>query len=129
MNQLRIILDKSVVFGLNNLEIDSLDRYFFQIVPSILTNEILADLSKEVEQPTIANQIARHSYRISGTRGLTPNYLPLLIDSLVGSEIPMDGRYLPAGEIAVQSELGLGTKIETPFEDETINRWERKEFT
>jgi hypothetical protein len=129
MNQLRIILDKSVVFGLNNLEVDSLDRYFFQIVPSILTNEILADLSKEAEQPTIANQIASHSYRISGSRGLTTNYLPLLIDSLLGFEIPMDGRYLPAGEMAVQSELGLGTKIETPFEDETINRWERKEFT
>jgi len=129
MNQLRIILDKSVVFGLNNLEIDSLDRYFFQIIPSILANEILADLTKEADEPAIANRIAGHSYRISGTRGLTPNYQPLLINSLLGFEIPMDGRYLPVGESAVKSELGLGMKIDTQFEDETIARWERKNFT
>ena len=49
MHGLRIVLDKSVVFGLHNLEVDSLDRYFFQIVPNILTSEILADLAKEAE--------------------------------------------------------------------------------
>lgn len=129
MNQLRIILDKSVVYGLNNLEIDSLDRYFFQIVPPILTNEILSDLTKESEEPAIANKIAGNSYRISGIRGLTPNYHPLLVNSLIGFEIPMDGRYLPAGETAIRSELGLGTKISTELEDETIARWERKDFT
>ena len=130
MNQLRIILDKSVVYGLNNLEIDSLDRYFFQIVPPILTNEILSDLTKEADQPTITNRIAGNSYRISGVRGLTPNYHPLLIDSLLGFEIPMDGRHLPAGESAITSEDGsLGMKIDTPLEDETIARWERKDFT
>lgn len=53
---LNIILDKSVVFGLNNAEADSLDRYFFQIVPPILTNEILADLAKEAETPTIKDR-------------------------------------------------------------------------
>jgi hypothetical protein len=46
MRGLRIILDKSVVYGLNNSEADSLDRYFFQIVPHILANEILAELTK-----------------------------------------------------------------------------------
>ena len=129
MNQLRIILDKSVVHGLSNSEIDSLDRYFFQIVPPILTIEILSDLTKETGEPAIATRIAGHSYRISGTRGLTPNYHPLLVNSLLGFEIPMDGRYLPAGESAVKSELGLGTKINTQLEDETIARWERKNFT
>ena len=47
MRGLRIILDKSVVYGLNNFEVDSLDRYFFQVVPHILADEILADLTKQ----------------------------------------------------------------------------------
>jgi hypothetical protein len=47
MRGLRIILDKSVVVKLNNFEVDSLDRHFFQIVPSILKEEILADLTKD----------------------------------------------------------------------------------
>lgn len=45
---LRITLDKAVVFGLGKAEADSLNRYFFQIVPPILIYEILTDLSKEI---------------------------------------------------------------------------------
>lgn len=129
MNHLRIILDKSVVYGLSNLQVESLDRYFFQIIPPILQNEILADLTKEAEEPTALSRIAGNSYRISGNRGLTPNYHHLLANSLLGFEIPMDGKYLPAGESAIRSENGkLGLRIDTPLEDETIVRWERKDF-
>jgi hypothetical protein len=45
MRGLKIILDKSRIYGLNNSEVDSLDRYFFQIVPHMLANEILTDLT------------------------------------------------------------------------------------
>lgn len=130
MNHLRLIPDKSVVFGLKNLEIDSLDRYFFVIVPPILTSEILADLSKEAEDPRAINRIAGHSYRISGNRGLTPHYRILLGNSLEGREIPMEGKYLPLGETMVRSTEGsIGTKIATTLEDKTIERWRRKEFS
>lgn len=130
MNHLRIILDKSVVFGLRNIEVDTLDRYFFQIVPLILVNEILADLTKEGDNPDISNKIALHSYRISGNRGLTVFFHDIFMNSLLGIEIPMQGKYLPAGESVVRSDDGsVGMKIETGLEDETISRWERKEFT
>ena len=123
-------MDKSVVYGLNNSEIDSLDRYFFLIVPPILTSEILADLTKEAEDPKAINRIAGHSYRISGNRGLTPHYRLLLGNSLEGREIPMEGKYLPLGENLVRSGSGsIGTIIETKLEDEMIARWERKDFT
>lgn len=130
MGELRIILDKSVVFGLKNSEIDSLDRYFFLIVPPILINEILADLSKEAEEPAIKNRIAQYSYRISGNRGIPVHYRTLLANSLMGNEPPMDGRFFPAGQTTIRTESGsIGTKIETILEDETIGRWERREFT
>lgn len=130
MRGLRIILDKSVVFGLSNLEVDSLDRYFFQVVPNILSNEILADLAKEADNPAIANRIAAYSYRVSGNRGLTVDCRKLLANSLLGIEIPMEGKYLPAGESTVRTESGsLATVIETPLEDETIARWERGDFS
>jgi hypothetical protein len=130
MNELRIISDKSIVFGLNNSEIDSLDRYFFLIVPPILINEILADLTKEADEPSIKNKIANHSYRISGNRGITENYRTVLAHSLMGYEVPMAGKFLPAGERTVRTQGGsIGTRIETTLEDETIARWERKHFT
>src|SRR5258706_14586655 len=130
MSELRIILDKSVIFGLKNPEIDSLDLYFFLIVPAILTNEILADLAKEEEKPGVRSTIARHSYRISGNRGVTLDYHTLLANSLMGNEPSMDGRYIPAGLTTVRGADGsIGSAIETRFEDDTIARWERREFT
>jgi len=125
----RIILDKSVIFGLNNEEVDSLDRYFFQIVPSILVSEILADLTKGTG-PKVFNIIAAHTYRVSGNHGLTLNFQKRLANSLQGIEIPMDGRFLPSGETVVRTNSGsFATIVETPLEDEILARWERREFT
>lgn len=87
MRGLRITLDKSAVFGLNNEEVDSLDRYFFQVVPPILVNEIRADLTKEADTK-IPNKIAAHTYRVSGNHGLTINYRTRLANSLLGRENP-----------------------------------------
>lgn len=126
---LRITLDKSAVYGLNNEEVDSLDRYFFQVVPWILVNEILADLTKETD-PKIPNRIAAHTYRVSGNHGLTLNYRTRLANSLLGREILMDGRFLASGETVVRTASGsLATIVETPLEDEKLARWERREFT
>jgi hypothetical protein len=129
MRGLRITLDKSVVYGLNNEEVDSLDRYFSQVVPSILVNEILADLTKETD-PKIPNKIAAHTYRVSGNHGLTLNYRTRLANSLRGREILMDGRFLPSGETVVRTvSSSLATIVETPLEDAILARWERREFT
>lgn len=124
----RIILDKSVVFGLKNSEVDSLDRYFFQVVPHILVDEILADLTKE-EDPRGTTRIAAHAYRVSGNHGLTLDYHGRLANSLLGREIPMDGRFLPSGETIVRTEKGsLATIVETPLENENLAQWEQGEF-
>jgi hypothetical protein len=115
MRGLRITLDKSAVYGLNNEEVDSLDRYFFQVVPSILVNEILADLTKESD-PRIPGRIAAHTYRVSGRHGLTLNYRTRLVDSLLGKEIPMDGRFLASRETVVRTAGGsLAPIVENPF--------------
>jgi hypothetical protein len=130
MDHLRIILDKSVVYGLSNDEADSLDRYFFQIIPPILMNEILADLTKVTADNEARKRLAGNSYRIGGNRGLTPDYRLLLESSLSGFDGPMDGRYLPAGERTVETTDGkVGVIVETPDEDEMILKWERGEFT
>lgn len=129
MRGLRITLDKSAVYGLNNEEVDSLDRYFFQVVPWILINEILADLTKETD-PKILNKIAAHSYRVSGNQGLTLNYRTRLTNSLLGRETPMDGRFLASRETVVRTASGsLAAIVETPLEDATLARWQRREFT
>ena len=129
MRGLRITLDKSVVYGLNNEEVDSLDRYFFQIVPTILVNEILADLTKETD-PKTPNKIAAHAYRVGGNRGLTFDYQNRVVSSLLGTESPMDGRFLSSRETVVRTETGsLAAIVETPLEDEILARWQRREFT
>jgi hypothetical protein len=130
MDHLRIILDKSVVFGLNNDEVDSLDRYFLQIIPPILMNEILADLTKATEEKGAIKRLAGNSYRIGGNRVLNTDYKFLLQCSLVGSEGPMNGHPVPLGERVVQTTDGkVGVIVETGDEDEMIMRWERQEFT
>jgi hypothetical protein len=53
MNHVRIILDKSVVYGLNNDEADSLDRYFLQIIPPILMKELLAKSDEPIAEPLL----------------------------------------------------------------------------
>jgi hypothetical protein len=129
MRGLRITLDKSVVYGLHNEEVDSLDRYFFQVVPSILVNEILADLTEETD-PRIPGRIAAHAYRVSGNHGLTLDYRKRLANSLLGREIPMDGRFLASNETVVKTASGsLAIIVETPLEDEILARWERRDFT
>lgn len=129
MRGLRITLDKSAVFGLNNEEIDSLDRYFFQIVPSILVSEIAADLTKETE-PNISKKISAHTYRVSGNHGLTLNYRTRLANSLLGREVSMDGRFLASRETVVRTASGsLAMIVETPLEDAILARWEGGEFT
>jgi hypothetical protein len=130
MQGLRIILDKSVVHGLNNFEVDSLDRYFFVIVPNILADEILAELAKETDDPKAPKRIAANSYRVSGNRGLTVDYRTLLANSLLGNEMPMNGRFIPAGERTVRTGKGsYAAVVETPLEDATIAEWERGEFS
>ncbi len=129
MMGLRITLDKSAVYGLNNEEVDSLDRYFFQVVPSILVNEIRAELTKEPD-PKIPNRIAAFTYRVSGNHGLTLNYRTRLANSLLGREIPMDGKFLASGETVVRTVSGsLARIVETPLEDAILARFERREFT
>lgn len=128
MRGLRIILDKSAVFGLSNEEVDSLDRYFFQVVPQILVNEIIADLTKE--SAAVSKRIAAHVYRVSGNQGLAFDHRKRLVASLQGREAPMDGRFMASREKVVRTASGsLATLIETPLEDELLARWEREEFT
>jgi hypothetical protein len=130
MNHLRIILDKSVVYGLSNDEVDSLDRYFLQIIPPILMNEILADLTKVTNDENAIRRLAGNSYRIGGNRTLTTDYKLLLQSSLLGAEGPMDGWPVPVGERVVKTTDGkIGVIVETPDEDEMIMRWEKQEFT
>ncbi len=125
----RIILDKSVIYGLNNAEVDSLDRYFFQVVPPILVNEILADLTKQSD-PRHSTRIAAQAYRVSGNHGLTLDYRTRLANSLLGREIPLDGRFLASREVVVRTVSGLlATIVETPLEDAILTRWQRGEFT
>lgn len=105
MRGLRITLDKSAVWGLNNEEVDSLDRYFFQVVPWILIDEIFADLTKETD-PKIPNRISAHTYCVSGNHGLTLNYRTRLANSLLGRDNPMDGRFLASRETVVRTVSG-----------------------
>lgn len=118
------------MYGLNNDEVDSLDRYFLQILPPILMNEILADLTKVADDKEATNRLAGNSYRIGGNRQLTTDYKYLLQCSLFGSEGPLNGYPVPVGERVVETTDGkVGVIVETPDEDEMIMRWESQEFT
>jgi len=127
---MRIILDKSVVYGLSRQEVDALDQYFLQIVPPILSNEILADLTKEESDAKAIKRIAANSYRISGSSEISESYFPLLVNSLLGNEVSMDGRSVPLGQQTFQTKDGkVGLVISAMEQEQEIARWERQEFT
>ncbi|QQS42546.1 MAG: hypothetical protein IPM63_06325 [Acidobacteriota bacterium] len=105
-----------------------MDRYFFQIVPPILLDEILADLTKGLSN---ANQkkIAAHTYRVCGNHGHAFDARERLENSLLGNEIPMDSRFTPANETVVVTANGsFAIIVESPFLDETLDRWQSGDF-
>jgi hypothetical protein len=128
-----IILDKSTLQSLSHEEIVCLGNYYLVNVAPVLISEILGDLKKDVEDEnsiskdkviTLTNKI--HS------RDLVINeyYLPILIGSLLGEKVKMDGRPTLGGARPVKTKEGkIGLVFEETPENKAMNRWRDGRFS
>lgn len=128
-----IILDKSTLQSLSHEEIVCLGNYYLVNVAPVLISEILGDLKKDVEDEnsiskdkviTLTNKI--HS------RDLVINeyYFPILIGSLLGEKVKMDGRPTLGGARPVKTKEGkIGLVFEETPENKAMNRWRDGRFS
>jgi hypothetical protein len=121
--QLHLILDKSSFQEMPSSAFVPLDRHFELVIPPILVKEILGDLAKGVNVRNLADRFAVNTT-------VLPPYEFMVAQSLLGAQIPMDGRIIPKGLMPVKAADGkLGHIIVDTSEDHSIQRWQQGRFT
>lgn len=128
-----IILDKSTLQSLSHEEIVCLGNYYLVIVAPILISEILGNLKKGVEDE---NSISKDKViTLAGklhSRNLVINefYFPILIGSLFGENVKMDGRPTLGGARYVKNKEGkIGLFFEETPEKKAMNNWKDGKFS
>ena len=124
-----IILDKSSLQSLNAAAARELDRYFFLVLPPVLLEEILGDLTKsvkgEVDPEALVSALAR---KVPVTAsGPSPNFRVLCVQDLMGNLIPTSSRRPILNEAdAVFGDDG-SYAVSHP-EQSAVYRWGKKHF-
>jgi hypothetical protein len=126
-----IILDKSSLQLLSNQEIDFLNRYLTLNVVPVLFMEVLGDLKKKDPKgrssKDVVGDLAKKLGRTQSYVNL--HYLHLLTGSLLGNELPMDGRIVrPVGAVKQTSDGQRGVLHEESPEEIAIGNWRRGRF-
>jgi len=126
-----IILDKSTFQSLNTEEIFFLQRYYTVTIAPALLLEILADLRKEKKGFSEKPRVVDFSKKILQLNpALTIHYKNLIISSLLGNHVNMDGRPLLAGGSAVTAQDGKkGFVFKQSMEEKVLQRWRDSQFT
>lgn len=127
-----ILLDKSSLQALSGDELDFLYRYFTVNIAPVLILEILGDLLKPDKEGALSGreitQLANKLLQMSSA--VNAHYRILLVNSLVGQQITMDGRTLvPASKLLHEPDGKRGVMIEESLEEKAIHRWRIGNFS
>lgn len=127
-----IITDKSAIESLSPDEARFLFKHLFVNIPPILLKEVLADLSKlrkGEDNPAVrVIALANKSRDIDSLINL--DYRALCSNSLLGSDIPMDGRCIASNPSrTVTSKHGTGIVIEESQDEKDLLRWQFGNFS
>ena len=127
-----IILDKSVLQTLSFIELDFLYRYFLINVSPVLIAEIQGDLSKsDKDGKPMTDLVTRLASKIPQiTSAVNFHYRDLILNSLMGSDVPMDGRVpVFGGSLMRDGSDQLGAVIPETPEERAIQRWRDGNFS
>lgn len=124
-----LITDKSAIESLSPEEARFLYKHLFINIPQILLNEILADLSKGID-----NDLIRVIALANKTRDIDSvinmYYKRLCHESLLGSNIVMDGRVILSNPSkTVHTKEGTGILIDESTEERNRFRWQLGDFS
>lgn len=124
-----LILDKSSLQSLSTAKIQELNRYFRLVVPPILLEEILCDLTKEANSgrdPKAHVAALARKIPISGSCPI-PDFHVLCVQDLLGNKIPMDCRR----PVVFDKDIVLGKDgsfaVSHP-EKSALYRWQQGQF-
>lgn len=121
-----IILDKSTFQSLSYYEHIYLDKYFYENNTPILCMELLGDLTKyEPNKEEGKKEVSELSKKFCGSGPVTNyDYRTLCVCSLLGQNIPLDGRIIPDNYTPVKSSDGTECGIIEPGPfNMAIMRW------
>jgi hypothetical protein len=126
-----LITDKSTFQMLSSREHSRRSMHFFENVTPVLVTEILGDLTKVLrsgQDPAV--KVAELAGKFHGSGGPVNHEARLLVvQSLIGNDIPLTGQVLAQGGVAVDDpHLGRGFMIDLTWWNEAILRWSRGEF-
>lgn len=126
-----ILIDKSVIEGLNPDKARELADTYFVVLPPILIDEMTSMLAKEKkgdrDQERILKSIARKSINSSF---VVPHARLLAKKNLLGEHIPMDGKIpLMGGELIRQRDGEFGMFYDTTKDKKCLSDWSKGEFT
>jgi hypothetical protein len=124
------LFDKSFLQSLSVDESVFFDHFFFPVICPFFFVETLADLEKAVRQGRTPEQevgiIAAKVPEMSGAP--VTHHARLALASLLGNNLPMDGRVPVASGTPVRFEGKSGVLHDVPPEAEAFNRWQKGEF-
>ena len=126
-----IILDKSCIQSLSGQEIEFLYRYYTLNIPPILISEILGDLMKPDKLGALSgDEVIKLSNKLFQTNSaVSAHYRLLIINSLMGQSVKMDGRPHVQGKPVQEPDGKRGFLMEESIEEKAIHRWRKGLFS
>jgi len=124
------LFDKSFLEGLNVDEAVLFDFFFYPVTCPIFYVETLADLDKPANRGRTAEEVVGSiAFKTPQMHG-GPNvyHRTLVLENLMGREIPMTGQIMVAGGIPVQVNGETGVVFRKMPEAEAFSRWQQGEF-
>ncbi len=128
---LPIVLDKSSFQSLSEKELKILFKYYFVIIPSVLINEIIGDLSKAHKYSISATKVIYLANKFTGMNSAKHVFYKELIErELMGSKIYMDFRPLvKADSPQIDADGKKSVMIKQSPEELAIERWRTGQFS
>ncbi len=127
-----LLVDKSTVQGLNPEEITFMHKHYMVVVVPILMRELLSNLAKET---TNREETERRLSALAAKVGMYDSKVAvdarsIAAGSLLGDEMPMDGRIPMGGGTRVRSKDGrTGIIFDEPPEKKVLREWKYGHFT
>ena len=127
---LTALFDKSFLQSLTEDESVWFDHYYRPNVCPTFFVETLADLNKDVREGRTPEDEVRIISQKTPEMGWAPcfHYMPLVLNSLLGNEPPMNGQIPMARGRQVRVNGKLGTVFDDPPELRAFRRWQRGQF-
>lgn len=126
-----LLVDKSTIQGLSQEEVRTLTWHYSTVVCPILMRELLSNLAKGSDRVETERKLAALAAKV-GAPGFhaVVDAQSMAAASLMGHEVPMDGRIPMAGGVNVRAKDGTrGLLFDESEEAKILRRWQAHQFS